>query len=224
MNLWKDRPTVMLGRTAMSRAVMIYSAMIGVVLAGLLSACTPPAIDDYPAQSPETMSGAAPLDSAATTSGATPRAASASSAVGTRAAEAAVTASTATEGAAAPDARSAGAALTVMAADDAKLGAHLVDGEGRTLYLFTSDTTGKSTCTGSCAETWAPALTDATPLPGDGVDAALMGVTLRDDGRAQVTYKGHPLYYFSADAAGEASGQGTRGVWYVVSPAGDKVE
>jgi predicted lipoprotein with Yx(FWY)xxD motif len=222
MNLWTDRHATMLGRT-----IMIGAVTSSFALAGLLSACTPPAIDDYPAETPV---AAARASEGARATTASPTTASLTTTTEAEVTEGTVAEGTVTEGAAteAADtsaARSAARGLTVMAAEDATHGAHLVDGEGRALYLFTSDTPNKSTCTGTCAETWPPALTDATPLPGVGVDAALLGIALRDDGTAQVTYNGHPLYRFSADvAAGEARGQGTRGVWYVVSPTGDKVE
>ena len=86
------------------------------------------------------------------------------------------------------------------------------------------DGDGRSTCTGTCAETWPPALTDASPVAGEGVDAALLTIALRADGQAQVSYNGHPLYYFSADAApGARRGHGTRGQWYAVSAEGEAI-
>lgn len=96
----------------------------------------------------------------------------------------------------------------------------LVDAEGRTLYLFTNDTSTTSTCTGACADTW-PALTvDGDATAGDGADQALLEVV-----GGQVVYNGHPLYTFSGDTApGDANGQGVGGVWYMVSPAGDAIQ
>lgn len=103
------------------------------------------------------------------------------------------------------------------------LGDVLVDATGRTLYLFTPDTGGTSTCYGQCATAWPPLLTSGTPVAGSGVDASLLGTTTRTDGSVQVTYAGHPLYYFAKDSApGQTNGEGVGGVWYAVSPAGAK--
>lgn len=102
-----------------------------------------------------------------------------------------------------------------------QLGPMLTDARGRTLYLFTRDTPNKSTCTGACAQAWPPLLTTAAPVPGPGVNTALLGTTQRPDGSTQVTYNGWPLYYFASDQnPGDARGQGVGGVWFVVSPAG----
>ncbi|WP_329569018.1 COG4315 family predicted lipoprotein [Kitasatospora sp. NBC_01266] len=99
----------------------------------------------------------------------------------------------------------------------------LVDGSGRTLYLFESDTGSTSTCNGSCAAAWPPLLTTGAPNS-SGVTASLVGTSTRADHTTQVTYKGHPLYLFADDAkAGDVNGQGATafgGKWYVVSPSG----
>jgi predicted lipoprotein with Yx(FWY)xxD motif len=111
-----------------------------------------------------------------------------------------------------------------VAAADSSLGQTLVDAEGRTLYAFTKDKGGKSTCYGDCEATW-PALTvEGAPEAGDGVQASLLATTDRDDGSAQVTYKGMPLYLFSGDQQpGDTNGQGVGGVWFAVTPAGGLV-
>jgi predicted lipoprotein with Yx(FWY)xxD motif len=101
------------------------------------------------------------------------------------------------------------------------LGNVLVAG-GRTLYLFTPDANGTSTCYGQCASTWPPLLTSGPPVAGAGVDAALLGTTTRTDGSVQVTYAGHPLYLFARDGAGQTNGEGYGGLWYAVTPGGSK--
>lgn len=112
------------------------------------------------------------------------------------------------------------AAASTVAVASTDLGDILVDGEGRTLYLFDNDSGGSSTCTGDCASTWPPLAGPAEA--GEGADAALLGTTTRDDGREQVTYAGHPLYHFAGDSApGDVAGQGRGEVWWVVSPAGE---
>jgi predicted lipoprotein with Yx(FWY)xxD motif len=110
-----------------------------------------------------------------------------------------------------------------LAVAETSLGEVLVDGEGMTLYLFTNDSGGASNCSGGCAETWPPLTVEGEPAGGEGVDAAKLGTIDRDDGSTQVTYNGHPLYLYQADAApGDVSGQGVGGVWYAVTPAGEQ--
>lgn len=95
---------------------------------------------------------------------------------------------------------------TVISTSHTNLGTVLVGKSGKTLYLDTEDSGGKSSCTGSCAAIW-PAVGAAAA--GHGVRAAMLGTTTRDDGSTQATYHGHPLYYYSGDAkAGDTAGQG----------------
>jgi predicted lipoprotein with Yx(FWY)xxD motif/plastocyanin len=100
----------------------------------------------------------------------------------------------------------------------------LVDAKGMTLYLFLNDTPNTSNCYDACAQNWPPLLVTGSPVAGDGLDGAKLGTTARTDGTTQVTYNGWPLYYFAADKlAGDTNGQDVKQVWYVISPAGDKV-
>jgi predicted lipoprotein with Yx(FWY)xxD motif len=113
---------------------------------------------------------------------------------------------------------------TAVSAQSTSLGPILVDGRGRTVYVFANDKTNVSTCDGACAADWppvpAPSPQQASP---PGVPAAL-GTTTRSDGTRQLTAAGHPLYTFSGDAAaGQTKGQGITlngGLWTVVTPAG----
>ncbi len=106
------------------------------------------------------------------------------------------------------------------------LGQILVDGSGRTLYLFKADTGTTSTCNGACTQNWPPQTTTGTPNS-SGVTASLVATTTRSDNSTQVTYNGHPLYHFFKDTKpGETNGQGVTAFgasWYVVSPSGDAV-
>ena len=104
------------------------------------------------------------------------------------------------------------------------LGTILVDSDGNTLYAFVPDEQGPSTCVDDCASSW-PAVA-APAEAGDGVDAALLDESTRpDDGSAQATYNGWPLYYFAGDAApGDTNGQGVSEVWFVIDPAGSLIE
>jgi len=104
------------------------------------------------------------------------------------------------------------------------LGDVLVDADGRTLYVFTKDAGGKSNCTGQCAQTWPPLTATGAPTAGEGADATKLGTITRDDGSAQVTYAGSPLYLYAPDTSpGDTKGQGVGGVWFVVSPDGKPV-
>lgn len=118
----------------------------------------------------------------------------------------------------------AAAGMTIAVATNAKLGQILVDGKGMTVYLWVADTATTSTCYTTCATFWPPVLTTGAPQAGAGAQASLLGTTTRTDGMVQVTYAGHPLYYFQKDKqAGDATGQGSNGfgaLWWVMSPAG----
>jgi predicted lipoprotein with Yx(FWY)xxD motif len=84
----------------------------------------------------------------------------------------------------------------------------LVGANGRTPYLFTADKGPKSVCYGQCATYWPP-LIAGKPTAGKGLKASLLGTTKRKDGKLQVTYGGHPLYFFALDKkAGDVKGQG----------------
>ena len=121
-----------------------------------------------------------------------------------------------------PSPASAGARVAV--ANNAKLGQILVDDKGMTLYLFVKDTGTSSTCYDQCAKFWPPVLTTGTPQAGTGANQSLLGTTTRSDGKVEVTYAGHPLYYFLSDKApGDITGQGVNGfgdLWWVLTPSG----
>jgi predicted lipoprotein with Yx(FWY)xxD motif len=121
-----------------------------------------------------------------------------------------------------PAQASGGAAIVKTASSP--LGQILVDGSGRTLYLYTPDTGTTSTCTGSCASIWPPDTTSGKPQE-SGLSASQLGTTTRaDDHATQVTFDGHPLYYYSGDAkAGDVNGEGLMSVWFAVSPAGSAI-
>jgi predicted lipoprotein with Yx(FWY)xxD motif len=107
------------------------------------------------------------------------------------------------------------------------LGRILVNSHGRTLYMFEKDKKGKSACSGQCAANWPPLVTSGKPRVTRAARPSLVGTTKRADGRMQVTYNHHPLYTFVKDTKkGQTNGEGLNafgGKWYVVSPAGSKV-
>jgi predicted lipoprotein with Yx(FWY)xxD motif len=126
----------------------------------------------------------------------------------------------------APASGGASSAATV-AATSTSLGMILVDGSGRTLYLFEKDQSDQSACAGACAAAWPVDQSSGAPKAGSGVTASMLGTIKRGDGATQVTYNQHPLYYFQGDSgAGQHNGQGVDAFgakWFVVTPAGGAV-
>jgi predicted lipoprotein with Yx(FWY)xxD motif len=107
------------------------------------------------------------------------------------------------------------------------LGRILVDSKGITLYDFPPDKGTTSVCYGACAALWPPLISKGKPVAGPGVRASLLGTTKRKDGKLEVTYSGHPLYYFVSDRRpGQTTGQGLNqfgGPWWVLSAAGKEI-
>ena len=106
----------------------------------------------------------------------------------------------------------AGAApLKVMQDGD---NAYLADSNGRTLYYFTKDAAGQSTCVGPCVDRWPLFYTEKLMVPG-GLDAKEFGVITHPNGQKQNTFRGWPMYYWANDKMpGDTKGQGFNGVWY----------
>jgi predicted lipoprotein with Yx(FWY)xxD motif len=141
-------------------------------------------------------------------------------------------ASTSAAPAATPSATSSAprpAAPVTISASPLAPGTALVDNAGRALYLFEADRGTTSACTGACAQIWPPVLAqNGMPTAAGAIQAQLLGTASRDDGTTQVTYNGHPLYYFTLDKTpGDTKGQGLNrfgAPWYVLTPAGDKID
>jgi predicted lipoprotein with Yx(FWY)xxD motif len=117
--------------------------------------------------------------------------------------------------------------VATVGAASSSLGMILVDGSGRTLYLFQKDQPDRSACSGACVAAWPVDPSSGTPKAGSGVKASLLGTIQRGDNTTQVTYNSHPLYYYAGDSqAGQHNGQGVDAFgakWYVVTPAGEAV-
>jgi len=129
--------------------------------------------------------------------------------------------SSSTSGGGATTAASAGASASasVKVVTVGSLGPVLVAKTGKTLYRYTPDSTNKSVCTGGCAALWPPLTVPAgtTHATGSGVDSSDLGIIMRSDGTHQITYKGMPLYTYTGDTkAGDASGEGVGGTWFVI--------
>ena len=109
----------------------------------------------------------------------------------------------------------------------------VVDGKGRSVYMFVLDTRGKATCVPeweehpSCHRVWSPVR--GIPRAGAGIDESKLGTTTRSDGM-QVTYNGYPLYYFKGGGYGDPdrkpgnlNGQGFYQMFYALSPKGTPI-
>ncbi len=123
----------------------------------------------------------------------------------------------------------AAGAAQVKVTQNGKLGQILVDGAGRSLYLFEKDKGSTSSCYSDCAKVWPPFISSGAATGGTGATSSLLGTTSRTDGTKQVTYHGHPLYYYVSDdhTSGSTTGEGLNqfgAEWYVLSPTGSKVE
>jgi predicted lipoprotein with Yx(FWY)xxD motif len=116
---------------------------------------------------------------------------------------------------------------TTVAVAESKLGKILVDRKGRVLYDFVKDKGMASTCYDACAALWPPLTTNEKPVAGHGVHASLLGVTKRKDGKLEVTYNRHPLYYYAGDSkAGQTTGQGLNqfgAPWWVLNASGKEI-
>jgi predicted lipoprotein with Yx(FWY)xxD motif len=102
----------------------------------------------------------------------------------------------------------------------------LFDGDNQAIYSFDKEKSSTSECYDDCATAWPPVLTKGQPQAGTGADTGLLGTTKREDGTTQVTYAGHPLYYYEEDPPGEVLCQNVDefgGLWLVVKPDGEPV-
>ncbi|HET6954745.1 MAG TPA: hypothetical protein VFI47_30565 [Acidimicrobiales bacterium] len=118
----------------------------------------------------------------------------------------------------ASDQGAAGEALVTPG--DTDLGEVLTTADGMTVYGFTNDTDGTSSCEGGCAEAWPPIAVDGEQLP-DGMDADVFSVIERPDGTFQLKAGDWPLYTFAGDEdPGDTNGQGSGGVWFAAKPDG----
>jgi predicted lipoprotein with Yx(FWY)xxD motif len=119
-----------------------------------------------------------------------------------------------------------GSGSAVITTASSSGGTFLTDG-GRAVYLWAKDGTGMSACSGACAGAWPPVTATGTVTAAGAAKASDLGMITRPDGTRQVTYDGHPLYFFAGDSgAGMAGGQGSDAFgakWWLVSPSGGDV-
>ena len=137
------------------------------------------------------------------------------------------------DGAAQTDTAGGGGDTTVSVAEDAMLGEILVDSSGRALYTSEQEADGTIVCEAGCLELWLPLTVSEgeAPTAAEGVDGTLATVD-RDDGTAQVTLEGVPLYTFSLDRSpGTVTGNdvtddfdGVTFTWHVATPSGEPAD
>jgi predicted lipoprotein with Yx(FWY)xxD motif len=114
-----------------------------------------------------------------------------------------------------------GTRITVRPSD---YGPMLFDAGGQAIYLFDTETTARPRCYDACAEAWPPVLTDGEPAATGAARDGLLGTTRRADGSTQVTYGGHPLYFYAHEAPGQVLCHDVAeygGLWLVVTPNGE---
>jgi predicted lipoprotein with Yx(FWY)xxD motif len=115
-------------------------------------------------------------------------------------------------------------ANSAIAVHQTSLGRTLTDANGRTLYLFAGDRSNVSTLSAAGRAFWPPFTSTVKPSATGGAVASDVGTVKGAAGVAQVTYNGHPLYYFVGDHnTGQTTGQGLNQFgarWYVLSTSG----
>jgi predicted lipoprotein with Yx(FWY)xxD motif len=118
---------------------------------------------------------------------------------------------------------SVGATGLVVKTADSEFGTMLFGRRGQAIYLFGKENTADPECYAECAQAWPPVLTDGAPRAAGDVRLQLLGTTPRIDGATQVTYAGHPLYYYAHEGPGEVLCHNIvefGGRWLVVTPDG----
>jgi len=118
--------------------------------------------------------------------------------------------------------------LEVNLSTSATLGSYLSDKTGRTLYYFSTDANGQSSCSGGCEALWPVFFVDNLTADklGTGLTLADFATITTGSGKKQLTYKGWPLYYYAPvsggvntpEATGITTGDGVGGVWFVAKP------
>ncbi len=100
----------------------------------------------------------------------------------------------------------------------------LFDRSGQAIYLFEKESTKRARCYGACAEAWPPVLTKGEPRASAKTRQGLLGTTRRNDGSTQVTYAGHPLYFYVNEGKNEVLCHNVNqfgALWLVVTPGGN---
>lgn len=115
------------------------------------------------------------------------------------------------------------ATRTTITTGDSEFGTMLFDSKRQAIYIWELEESTKAECYGDCAEAWPPVLTNGPPIASGSVKSELLSTTERTDGTTQVTYNGHPLYYYANEEAGEVKCHNITthgGLWWVIQPSG----
>lgn len=115
----------------------------------------------------------------------------------------------------------------VITTGDSEFGTMLFNDKRQAIYIWELEESANAECYGDCAEAWPPVLTDGAPRAAGSVRNDLLGTTQRTDGSTQVTYNGHPLYYYAHEEAGEVECHNIRthgGLWWVIQPSGNRAD
>lgn len=126
--------------------------------------------------------------------------------------------------AASPPPTQAAVAGIVITTADSEFGTMLFHDSGQAIYLFDKELSPTPECYDDCAVAWPPVLTEGPPVAGQGVLPDLLGTSMRADGSMQVTYAGHPLYFYAHEGPNEVRCHNVReygGLWLVVTPTGE---
>jgi len=115
---------------------------------------------------------------------------------------------------------------TEITTQDSQFGAVLFDGAGQAVYIWEVEEPSRPECYDDCAALWPPVLTDGVPVATGAVHAPLLGTVKRSDGARQITYNGHPLYYYVHEGPHEVTCHDVAthgGLWWAVRASGDRV-
>lgn len=116
---------------------------------------------------------------------------------------------------------------TTITTGSSKYGPMLFDSRGQAIYIWELEESPAAECYGSCAAAWPPVLTNGKPVASGAVNSKLLGTTKRTDGTTQVTYNGHPLYFYANEKPGEVECHNIKthgGLWWVIQPSGSRAK
>jgi predicted lipoprotein with Yx(FWY)xxD motif len=116
---------------------------------------------------------------------------------------------------------------TAIKLASSQYGQVLFDRAGQAIYLFDKEKSARAQCYDECAAAWPPVLTRGEPQAGTGIDASLLGTTKRDDGKTQVTYNEHPLYYYAHEGRNEVRCHNVNefgGLWLAMNGEGNALD
>lgn len=119
------------------------------------------------------------------------------------------------------------ATRTTITTGDSEFGTMLFDNKRQAIYIWELEESTRAECYGDCAKAWPPVLTDGSPIASGSVKSELLSTTERTDGTTQVTYNGHPLYYYANEEPGEVKCHNITthgGLWWVIQPSGVRAE